>query len=818
MSKKTRRNRRRSKLATRRRFEKLEKRNLLTTLGFSGGYELQNWSKEAIDNGATSISPDSGPAEAATFGYDLNLVGGFERQQRLDFLSTAVDTGSVTFDYEFSGNSRFFEARAFFDTVSPNGAATVVDESTSGDFSFDGSATLISEVGEAIGFRIGGGNSDSNRDIFGDLTITNIVFHDAFVVDNNTDVDDGDFSLGNLSLREAVRLSNEIGGADRIIFEASLSGSTITLDGAELLVTESLTIDASALASPITLDAGGQSRVLNFGASTGDFGISNLTITGGATTGNEGGAGISFGSDGTLTVNGSTIRGNSSAEDGGGILVRGDLVLQDSVVSDNTSDRLGGGVIVFDGNATIVASSVTGNTTRFSTGGGIHFQGGAATITDSTISGNAAPLGGGIGVSSASLTLTNSTVSENTARSSILNGGGGIFHAFSSLPLVVQNSTIVRNTSNVTDGGGIVVADGSVQVENSIVAENTAAGSASDFQRNATGGTLTINHSLIGNADGLGTIDGNVGNLTGTEAAPLDPLLADLADNGGPTLTHALLPDSPAINAGDNALAVDADGNPLQFDQRGEGFSRVSVGVVDMGAFEADELASLVVSTDLDVVDSRDGVTSLREAIAFADSLPGEDTITFDASLGGETILLNGTELVINDSLVLDGSALSASVTLDADDQSRVLNFAASAGNLTIDRLTITGGVTTGTEDGAGINFLADGTLTVTNSVIRGNSSANSGGGIRIRDGELVLGQSDVIGNTAEEFGGGVITSSGNVTITASNITGNVAINGFGGGMHLQTVPHATIIDSTISQNSSGRGGGGINAPLSNLT
>ena len=170
--------------------------------------------------------------------------------------------------------------------------------------------------------------------------------------------------------------------------------------------------------------------------------------------------------------------------------------------------------------------------------------------------------------------------------------------------------------------------------------------------------------------------------MTGTEAAPLDPLLADLADNGGPTLTHALLPDSPAINAGDNALAVDADGNPLSFDQRGEGFSRVSVGVVDMGAFEADELASLVVSTNLDVVDSRDGVTSLREAIAFADSLPGEDTITFDASLAGQTILLDGAELQIGDSLILDASALSSSVTVDAGGQSRVMNFTASTGDL----------------------------------------------------------------------------------------------------------------------------------------
>ena len=95
----------------------------------------------------------------------------------------------------------------------------------------------------------------------------------------------------------------------------------------------------------------------------------------------------------------------------------------------------------------------------------------------------------------------------------------------------------------------------------------------------------------------MGTINGNVGNLTGTEANPLDPQLGELADNSGPTLTHALLPGSPAINAGDNALAVDADGNPLAFDQRGADFDRVFGGTVDMGAFELVDLVAPTVES-----------------------------------------------------------------------------------------------------------------------------------------------------------------------------------------------------------------------------
>jgi len=69
-----------------------------------------------------------------------------------------------------------------------------------------------------------------------------------------------------------------------------------------------------------------------------------------------------------------------------------------------------------------------------------------------------------------------------------------------------------------------------------------------------------------------GLTNGTNGNLIGTSATPLDPKLGPLQDNGGLTMTHALLEDSPAIDAGNTALAVDASNNPLMTDQRGQGF------------------------------------------------------------------------------------------------------------------------------------------------------------------------------------------------------------------------------------------------------
>jgi hypothetical protein len=136
---------------------------------------LDNWSNEVLGNGTTTITPAGGPSDEATFAYDLTLTsGGFSREKTVDFLATATATGTVTFDCEFTGNSKFFRAEAQFAVVTGGGATPVVDdESTFGNFSFSGSASFIGQQVLDLGFRIGGGNSDSNRDIEGELRIRN---------------------------------------------------------------------------------------------------------------------------------------------------------------------------------------------------------------------------------------------------------------------------------------------------------------------------------------------------------------------------------------------------------------------------------------------------------------------------------------------------------------------------------------------------------------------------------------------------------------------------------------------------------------------
>jgi hypothetical protein len=173
------------------------------------------------------------------------------------------------------------------------------------------------------------------------------------------------------------------------------------------------------------------------------------------------------------------------------------------------------------------------------------------------------------------LALGNSNVAQNTAGAE----GGGIWSGGSGA--TIRNSTIAFNTAK--NGGGIFRFDGNgtIDIGNSIVAQNTA-GTSPDIGSNSVGtGYTNAGNNLIGINTGFETTF-PTGALIGTASTPVDPLLAPLANNGGPTQTHALLLGSPAINAGNNALIPMG----VTEDQRGTGFPRIAFTTVDIGAFE----------------------------------------------------------------------------------------------------------------------------------------------------------------------------------------------------------------------------------------
>ena len=184
------------------------------------------------------------------------------------------------------------------------------------------------------------------------------------------------------SLRQAILDANAAPGADEIEFDAAAVGR-ISLVG-ELAITDSLTINGPG-PSLLTIDANEQSRVFNIDDGNDlwhvEVTIDGVTVTGGLTT-DEGGG---IRDHENLTVINSTLSGNTADSRGGGIYAFGDVSVTNSTISDNTAGGAGGGIHI-RGDLTLNNSEISGNESD-DAGGGV-FVRGDATVTNSTISGN----------------------------------------------------------------------------------------------------------------------------------------------------------------------------------------------------------------------------------------------------------------------------------------------------------------------------------------------------------------------------------------------------------------------------------------------
>ncbi|TWT42323.1 hypothetical protein RAS1_34540 [Phycisphaerae bacterium RAS1] len=341
-------------------------------------------------------------------------------------------------------------------------------------------------------------------------------------------------AAGNTSLRAAIMEANADGGADDIVLPAG----TFTLSGAndddlgisgDIDILSNLTLTGAGAGLTI-IDANNIDRVIDVG--NGAALLSGLTIRNGLVQG--AGAGIRIGAGTSVTITNCDIGGNDTAD----------------------NNNAAGGAL----------------------GGGIFIE--------------AAPLiGGG---TAGSLTLSNSTIAENTCNDVGVAGnteGGGIFNGGN---LTIRNTTISGNVctgANVpgSNGGGIASSAGTVTIQNSTIAANSARGAGGNLFRG--GGTLTVQNSIISGGLGGptncgGTItsqgfnisdDGSCGLNGSGDLADTDPLLGELADNGGPTRTHLPTAESPAIDGGD-------DDNCQGTDQRG--IMRPQQQGCDVGAVE----------------------------------------------------------------------------------------------------------------------------------------------------------------------------------------------------------------------------------------
>ena len=635
----------------------------------------------------------------------------------------------------------------------------------------------------------------------------------VFSVDNLND-------SGEHSLREAITIANENGEPDSITF--SVAG-VIDIDSQLPTITEALTIHG---ANQITINAGnGADDEFNTGDGFGifhiedaepviriDVAIDGVTLIGGDAAG-VGGAIVNHE---RLTLSGSRLTSNA-ASTGGALSTarRGETIVVDSTISHNAA-RNYGGAAASDG-----SSSIRGLTT----------------FDRSAVYANVAGAFGGGVYNTGNLQIINSTLSENSAGS----GGGGVYNG-SSGQTTIHHSTLLGNLA--LRGSGIYdnFGSGEVTLTNSIIAKGASGADVG-------GERLQGAYNLI--EDGTGGLGDT---LVG------DPLLGPLTDNGGPTLSHALLPGSLAINRGDPGFSIDGpDGLPgteddLAFDQRGE--ARLQHGRVDIGASES-SLAATPLPSDLIVTTTEGRIDgdvsaqdlSLPEAIAIAhvtgaqditfsplfdnpqtimldDELgiiqplavigPGKDLLTIDGGNGGDGVFNTGDGhrlFRIGDGYFLSEFVVEMSgMTLKGGDAIGVGGAIVSEESLQLADAVITGNAATLLGGGLVLYGGYAGQVSISNSTIQGNYAGDEGGGIFSSRIAVDLDRVELLDNVSATAGGGMFVNRGLVAITESTVAGNVAGEN-GGGIYNDG--RLTISGSTLSGNSAQEDGGGIYAWVS---
>ena len=518
----------------------------------SGGYVIPNW--------ATNISP--GPANESDQTLTFHVLS--NSNNNLFSVPPALDaSGTLTF------------------TSAPNATGT---------------ASITINLTDSGGTALGG--QDTSPPQMFNITITpppiSVVVNtlgDAPDINVGDGICDTDPAPGNqCTLRAALQETNATGAASGNTISFALTNpAAIILNSALSDINTSLTITGPG-ANSLTVQR-------NSAVGTPNFRI--FTIISGTNVAMSG-----------LTVANGSVVGSFPASSGGGIFDSGTLTLTNSVVSgNNAAAGPGGGIFVYHGTLTVSNSLITGNN-AFS-GGGVSNEG-TSTIDLSTIANNSASGFGGGGIVNSSvddqdafLTVSRTTISNNNCQGNAggFVGGGAIYNAGAA---VVTNSTI---SSNSAPNGGGIISLGPMTLTNATISANTAASQGGGVYNPGIEPITFGNTIIAGNTSPSGPDcsgynldsedynligDTSAANFTGTTTHNLtnvNPMLGPLADNGGATLTQALLPSSPAIDVGNNSAITNPPyAGPPFTDQRG--FDRVVDGDgngaanVDIGAYE----------------------------------------------------------------------------------------------------------------------------------------------------------------------------------------------------------------------------------------
>ena len=493
--------------------------------------------------------------------------------------------------------------------IANSGTLTVNDTTVSGN----------EAGGEAGGIGNSGEMTMTKSTVFGNTATAEgggILNAGAFSLENSTvsgnqagDAGGGIVNEATMTLKETTISANEAGES---------GGGVDNRDDAELFMTDCVVSENTAA------DDGG-------GVRNGDSGT--LALTRSTVSGNSAGRGGGVESLGALTLSDCTVAGNSASA-GGGLhnAFPGSMTVANSTVSDNTATSFGGGIYNHnDAFAEVTNTNVSNNTAMASAGGISNRPGATMVLSGGIVDGNAALGTGAGGISNAgTLTMSQVRVSSNSAP----EDGGGVFNSETGT-LTATRCTVEGNAAG-TWGGGIRNF-GAANVMDTTVSHNTAQGGTGISNRpgawmaltNSTvsgnggsgisnwstltlasvtvsgnsiyndGGWITARNTIVDSycdatplVDSLGGNIESPGNTCGLNPAGTDQVnvlalalnLGPLADNGGSTQTHALLPGSVAIDWIPVGECVNAAGFPLLVDQRGA--SRPSGPACDSGAFE----------------------------------------------------------------------------------------------------------------------------------------------------------------------------------------------------------------------------------------
>jgi len=416
-----------------------------------------------------------------------------------------------------------------------------------------------------------------------------------------------DATMGDLDIRKSVRIvgagaaatiiqwDTTVPGADRIfhVYDAAATTGTVDVSIQGVTLTKGQTFQTSikpgdsATKTYYLRRAGGALAV----GPAANVVLVDTSVTGTANSEGRGGSqkptdpeapGATY----TLTLTGVIVDGNAAQGDGGGVYTASAMTVASSIVSNNSALTNGGG-IYNEGNTSITDTTVSNNTAE---GGGGVFMTGSNTvnISGTTLSGNVAVGGGAIsGRAGMTLKLVNSTLSGNIGS----DVGAGLYTNGSAQLNFVTIAMNLAGADSPAAGSGINVfpatsGTSTVTLKNVLLAGNKK-GWLEGMDAAAIAALPSANCGLTGSGLPVTSSGNNLSSdascdawlIAATDLKSVDPMIGDLADNGGPTLTHALLVGSPALSAG----AADAS---VTTDQRGVPRETPP----DIGAFEVDNI------------------------------------------------------------------------------------------------------------------------------------------------------------------------------------------------------------------------------------